>query len=146
MQNKIIKLIYWGAPILGVLAILLSMAHFYGGIAGESYGRWRYRLEMLPDAQVKIVKEVTKYEVVAEIARQAERAKFPLEAALKIAQCESHFNPDATNDNGAAGIYQFKPLTWESLKTGTTPWDYKENIKQFLLVYPKHPSWWECKA
>jgi hypothetical protein len=44
--------------------------------------------------------------------------------ALRVAACESTFNPYAWNPSGASGLFQFMPSTWRTTPYGTASiWD-----------------------
>ena len=66
--------------------------------------------------------------------------------ALQIAYCESKYDPQAKNPiSSAKGVYQFIDGTWAWIGAKGHQFDYKENIKQFMIYYPKYPTWWsEC--
>jgi len=83
-------------------------------------------------------------EIKNEIKRQCEEADFPIDVALKYAECESGFNPNAKNPSSSAkGVFSFIDGTWDYIKAEGHPFDYKENIKQFIKWFPKYPNWWE---
>lgn len=83
--------------------------------------------------------------IIHEIKRQALIYNVNPSIALRIAECESQFNPRAHNKNSTAyGIYQFLDKTWKYTGGGDRN-NYKLQIKRFMEVYQKHPSWWECK-
>lgn len=68
------------------------------------------------------------------------------DVALAIAQCESRLDPYAANPvSSAKGLYQFTDGTWAYIKAQGHQFDADENIKQFMLWYPLHPSWWSCE-
>lgn len=68
-----------------------------------------------------------------------------VDTALRIASCESRFDPLAKNKySTASGVYQFLKGTWEGYCEGDV-FDAEANIKCFMQLYPKHPGWWECK-
>ncbi len=88
----------------------------------------------------------TKEEVKAEIVRQAKEYGVNEKTALRIAFCESSYKFDAKNPHGSAkGVYQFIDGTWKYIGAEGHQFDYKENIRQFMIHYPKNPGWWECK-
>lgn len=65
--------------------------------------------------------------------------------SLRIAQCESNFNPLAENPNGSAtGVFQFIRKTWKNSCSGDVK-NADHNIICFMQLYPKHPEYWECK-
>lgn len=70
----------------------------------------------------------------------------PLLTFYRVAYCESHFDPHASNQNSSAkGIMQFTDTTWEYINASGHQFDAEESIKQFFIWYPIHPDWWECK-
>jgi len=88
----------------------------------------------------------TPEEVRAEITRQAELYGVNLNTALRIARCESSFIYNAKSPKSTAkGVYQFIDGTWKWIGAVGHQYDYKENIKQFMIWYKKYPHWWECK-
>jgi hypothetical protein len=91
--------------------------------------------------------EITRKMLVEEeISKQAEEYGVDPEVAFNIADCESDFNPYAQNPNSTAkGIYQFIDGTWDWIDASGHQYDYKENIRQFMIWFPIYPSWWsEC--
>ena len=81
--------------------------------------------------------------VIDEIKRQS---TIDVETSLRIAFCESRFKYDAKNPNSTAkGIYQFLDGTWDWIGAEGHQFNYKENIKQFMKIYPDHKGYWECK-
>lgn len=90
--------------------------------------------------------EPTPIIVQYEIERQAKIYQVDVSTAQRIAQCESTNRWNATSSRSSAkGVYQFTKGTWEYIKAEGSPYDFEENIKQFMIHYPKHPGWWECK-
>lgn len=85
------------------------------------------------------------FKVQDEIIRQAEEYGVNVDTAYRIADCESDFLPSARNKTSTAkGVYQFIDSTWRNNCEGNV-FDYKDNIKCFMIWYPIYPSWWECK-
>jgi len=81
-----------------------------------------------------------------EIIKQAKEYGVNESEALTIASCESGLDRYAVNKtSGAKGIYQFLDSTWTFIKAPGHQFDYKENIHQFMVWYPLHKDWWECK-
>jgi soluble lytic murein transglycosylase-like protein len=69
--------------------------------------------------------------------------------ALRIAKCESNYNPYAVNrSSGAAGLFQFLPSTWAgSPYHAQSPFDPVANARAAAWLYQRSgPSQWECKA
>jgi len=67
------------------------------------------------------------------------------ETALRIAFCESSYNPCAKNKNSSAGgLYQFLDGTWNNYCEGDK-FNIIDNIRCFDKLYNKYPTWWECK-
>ena len=98
------------------------------------------RLPISEDRQVDVAL------VVYEIEKQALAYNVDVETALRIADCESDFNYKAENGvSTAKGVYQFLDGTWDWIGAEGHQFDYKENIKQFMLLYPDHKGYWECK-
>lgn len=66
---------------------------------------------------------------------------------LKIATCESQLGKYRENweGSGAEGLLMFKPQTWNAYCEGDIKSDV-DQIKCFNQLYPKHPSWWECRG
>ncbi len=88
----------------------------------------------------------TPEEVKAEIIRQANLYGVSVKDALRIARCESTYVYNAKSKiSTAKGVYQFIDGTWKWIGAEGHQYDYKENIKQFMIWYPKFPQWWECK-
>lgn len=85
-------------------------------------------------------------EVKAEIIRQAAIYGVNVNTALRISRCESGYVYNAKSKiSTAKGVFQFIDGTWKWIGAAGHQYDYKENIKQFMIWYPKFPSWWECK-
>lgn len=83
--------------------------------------------------------------VIHEIKTQALEYGVDEKTALRIADCESDFNPRAKNKNSSAyGVYQFLDKTWKYTGGGDRN-DYKLQITRFMELYPKYPLWWECR-
>ncbi len=88
----------------------------------------------------------TPEQVKAEIIRQANLYGVSVNNALRIARCESGYVYNAKNGTSTAkGVFQFINGTWKWIGAEGHQFDYKENIKQFMIWYPKYPQWWECK-
>jgi len=88
----------------------------------------------------------TPEQVKEEIERQAALYGVNVKTALRIARCESTYVYNAKSRiSTAKGVYQFIDGTWQWIGADGHQFDYKENIKQFMIWYPKFPQWWECK-
>jgi hypothetical protein len=92
------------------------------------------------------IKNPTPEQVKAEIIRQANLYGVSVKDALRVAKCESGYVYNAKNGTSTAkGVFQFINGTWKWIGAEGHQFDYKENIKQFMIWYPKYPQWWECK-
>lgn len=67
--------------------------------------------------------------------------------ALRVANCESHYNPLAVNrSSGASGLFQFMPSTWNSNFPGQNIWDPMAQAHGALVFYNAgRQSAWTCK-
>jgi len=66
--------------------------------------------------------------------------------AFAIAVCESNLNPYAKNPNSTAkGLFQFLDGTWNWIGANGSQYDPEEQVRQFMIWYPKNSGWWrEC--
>jgi transglycosylase-like protein with SLT domain len=81
-------------------------------------------------------------------AIQAVFANSPgLSWALRVANCESHYNPLAVNRySGASGLFQFMPSTWNANFPGQNIWDPYAQARAALVFYNAgRQSAWTCK-
>jgi Transglycosylase SLT domain len=67
--------------------------------------------------------------------------------ALRVANCESHYNPLAVNRySGASGLFQFMPSTWNANFPGQNIWDPYAQARGALVFYNAgRQSAWTCK-
>jgi soluble lytic murein transglycosylase-like protein len=67
--------------------------------------------------------------------------------ALRVANCESHYNPLAINrSSGASGLFQFMPSTWNANFPGQNIWDPYAQAHAALVFYNAgRQSAWTCK-
>jgi hypothetical protein len=67
--------------------------------------------------------------------------------ALRVANCESHYNPLAVNRlSGASGLFQFMPSTWNANFPGQNIWDPYAQSRGALAFYNAgRQSAWTCK-
>jgi len=67
--------------------------------------------------------------------------------ALRVANCESHYNPLAVNrSSGASGLFQFMPSTWNANFPGQNIWDPYAQARAALVFYNAgRQSAWTCK-
>jgi hypothetical protein len=69
--------------------------------------------------------------------------------ALRLAQCESNFNPYAVNRySGAAGLFQFLATTWAGTPwRGQSPFDPNANAQAAAWLYAKYGAGqWACRV
>jgi soluble lytic murein transglycosylase-like protein len=98
--------------------------------------------------KVEEYKKNNEFEIIRdEIVKQAEIYGIDVYEAIDIARCESNFRMRVKNPNSSAkGVYQFLDGTWEYINASGHQFDFKENIKQFMIWWPVHPEWWnECR-
>ena len=67
--------------------------------------------------------------------------------ALRVANCESHYNPLAVNRySGASGLFQFMPSTWNANFPGQNIWDPYAQARGALAFYNAgRTNAWTCK-
>jgi peptidoglycan hydrolase CwlO-like protein len=68
--------------------------------------------------------------------------------ALRVAKCESGYNPNAVNrSSGASGLFQFMPATWASLpQHNQSVFDPVANAQAAAVLYQRSgPNQWSCK-
>lgn len=67
--------------------------------------------------------------------------------ALRVARCESRYNPLARNvSSGASGLFQFMPSTWSAHFAGWNIWDPYAQARAALAFYDKGATnAWTCK-
>lgn len=67
--------------------------------------------------------------------------------ALRVAHCESRYNPLAVNaSSGASGLFQFMPSTWKAYFAGWNIWDPYAQARAALVFYNRGATnAWTCK-
>ena len=67
--------------------------------------------------------------------------------ALRVANCESHYNLLAIHrSSGASGLFQFMPATWNANFPGQNIWDPYAQARAALVFYNAgRQSAWTCK-
>ena len=67
--------------------------------------------------------------------------------ALRVAKCESGYNPRAVNpSSGASGLFQFMPSTWNANFPGQNIWDPYAQARAALVFYNAgRQSAWTCR-
>jgi len=90
-------------------------------------------------------------DVPAIIVEAARRWDVDERTLLRIAWCESRWDPLARGPAGLAGLFQFAPITWSWVSeavgyAGASPFDLRANAEAAAWLYrtegPKH---WGCK-
>lgn len=72
--------------------------------------------------------------------------------ALRVANCESHYNPDAYNPSGASGVFQIMMPThaWRFVEHGWTAGDVFDAYRNIVVAYDiwLDSGWrpWSCAA
>jgi soluble lytic murein transglycosylase-like protein len=74
----------------------------------------------------------------------------PRDWALRVAWCESRWDPRARNRwTGAAGLYQFVPRTWAATpqgQAGMSPYDAEANARAAAWLYARSGGRpWVCR-
>jgi hypothetical protein len=68
--------------------------------------------------------------------------------ALRVAKCESGYNPNAVNrSSGASGLFQFLPSTWASMpQHNQSVFNPVANAQAAAVLYQRSgPNQWSCK-
>lgn len=67
--------------------------------------------------------------------------------ALRVANCESRYNPQARNpSSGASGLFQFMPATWNANFPGWNLWDPYAQARAARIFYDRgQTNAWVCK-
>jgi len=90
-------------------------------------------------------------DVPALIVDAARRWEVDERTLLRVAWCESRYNPDAVGAGGVAGLFQFAPITWRWVServgyAGASPLNIHANVEAaawlFKIEGPKH---WGCR-
>ena len=90
-------------------------------------------------------------DVPSMIVEAARRWGLDENVLLRIAWCESRYDPQARGPAGLSGVFQFAPITWSWVAekaghAGASPFDALANIEAAAWLYktegPKH---WGCK-
>jgi hypothetical protein len=70
---------------------------------------------------------------------------------LRVAWCESRYNPSAYNASGASGLFQFMPRTWAANSvragySGASVWDPVASANTAAYMFRNGQAWqWSCK-
>jgi LysM repeat protein len=111
--------------------------------------------DLVPPGSVLVVPgargpDLSDWDSVAEIIRRAFAPQGPeaVSWAMRIAACESHYNPNAVNrGSNASGLFQFLPSTWAaSPYGGSSVFDANANAQAAAWLYrTAGPSQWQCR-
>lgn len=91
------------------------------------------------------------YDVPTLITDAAQRWGLDSRQMLRVAWCESRWNPGAQSRAGAAGVFQFIPSTWRLASTAVnmsyaSPYDPVANIEAASwLMATQGPRHWTCR-
>jgi soluble lytic murein transglycosylase-like protein len=103
---------------------------------------------------VAVVEEVAAeppLDVPALIVDAARRWSVDESTLLRIAWCESRWDPGARGPAGLAGLFQFSPITWSWVSVevgyaGASPYDVRANAEAAAWLYRHEgPRHWGCK-
>ena len=90
-------------------------------------------------------------EIEAIVREAAARQGADAEQLLRVAWCESRFNPGAYNASGASGLFQFMPRTWASNSFnagygGASPFDPVASANVAAWMFARgSASLWSCR-
>jgi soluble lytic murein transglycosylase-like protein len=86
---------------------------------------------------------------VQDLIRQAfaPQGQAAVDWGLRVAACESGYNPNAQNASGASGVFQFMPGTWKGTPYGNQNiFDASANVNAAAWYYQKNGGGaWSCK-
>jgi soluble lytic murein transglycosylase-like protein len=86
---------------------------------------------------------------VQDLIRQAfaPQGQAAVDWGLRVAACESGYNPNAHNASGASGVFQFMPGTWKGTPYGNQNiFDASANVNAAAWYYQKNGGGaWSCK-
>lgn len=98
-------------------------------------------IEAVEPEPAEVKKEMT---VQDKIVFYADLYGVDSKTALKVAECESGFNPKAENIEGSAtGVYQWIRKSWKNYCSGDV-YNPDHNIICFVQQFPQHPEWWDA--
>lgn len=146
-----IKLIIISLVLGVIIALALCVEKTEGritpNISSQAFSRSNTIVKAIVIPEPEYLKDVyLNIDVKAKIIEFSKLYNVNTVTALRIAECESAFNQYAKNKRSSAkGVYQWLDGTWKAIGAKGHQFDAEENIKQFMINYPKHPDWWECK-
>lgn len=130
MFKKIIE-IFLIVVLLYSITNWFKVTYSYGFVRGFEYR----------DNEVVKCKECIEVSIENKIIEMASEHGVCPQTSIRIARCESNLNPFAENNHStASGIYQFLNGTWSNYCTGNV-FNYEDNIKCFMKLYPTNPDW-----
>ena len=142
------------------------------GIAGLADNTYRVEVADGLEAGRVLVSSVEVVTPVAEVRRVGTRPAVPAAAPaeiesiiraaaarwgadpaqlLRVAWCESRYNPSAYNASGASGLFQFMPRTWAANSVragyaGASVWDPVASANTAAYMFRNGQAWqWSCK-
>lgn len=144
---KIKKLSNQSIFLLGALYVIITALIGYQFINQSK----AYFVDVLkPNTVIKEVVKTETEEIEAEksvqdkIVYYADIYGVDKDTALKVAECESGFNPKAENIEGSAtGVYQWIRKSWKNNCEGDV-YNADANIICFAQNFNKHPEWWSA--
>jgi hypothetical protein len=157
MKNLKTKMFVLSVLLLGITIVSLGLIELFNKVEIKSVEAAQFiqnPAEQYVDTSFDILKHLRANRGLIRLVDMTVREKIIYYAdifgvdkddALRIAECESRFNPEAENVNGSAtGVYQFIRKTWKDYCNGDVK-NPDANIICFVRLYPKHPEWWDCQ-
>jgi len=123
---------------------------------GVVFGAPTVQAEELPEIdeivlQIALEDEPAPIDVPALIVDASRRLGVDEAVMLRIAWCESRYDPLARGAAGVAGVFQFAPITWNWVAqrvgfAGASPFDVRANVEAAVWLYKNEgPKHWGCK-
>ena len=143
------------ARLVGLTALMVTLGL---GVPASTGAQGRTPVELPARHEVMAIVSEADGEVVRElvdipslIVETARRWELDENVMLRVAWCESRWNPDAVGYGGNAGLFQFAPVTWGWVSEkagypGTTPHHVIANVEAAAWLYKNEGDrHWGCR-